>query len=57
MYLTFEISTPFLVKPGYYKSSLTRRVYWLWFAIGYHPMREDELHDIIRSGVTQWGGK
>jgi hypothetical protein len=56
--LFFEISGPFQIKPGYFKVQFKdgwkRRVWWLWFAIGWVRM---DLHDhnrYIASGATEW---
>lgn len=57
MFLTFEISRPIQFKPWWYKSQLTIRCGWLWFAAGWHPLREDELHGLIKAGATVWGGE
>jgi hypothetical protein len=55
MYFTFEISSPVQLKFWWYKSCLTFRFGFLWFAFGWHPMREDQLHSLVKSGVTTWG--
>jgi len=57
MYFTFEISRPICWRPSFYRSRLTTfSLTWLFFGISLHPMRQDEMHDLIRSGLTKWGG-
>jgi hypothetical protein len=55
MCIVFEISKPFQIKPGFYRSSITIRFYWLWFAISWHPMREDEMISLAMNGKAYWG--
>lgn len=55
MYFTLEISNPVQLKFWWYKSPLTFRFGFLWFAFGWHPLREDELHGLIKDGATAWG--
>ena len=43
MYFTFEISRPFQRRPRLYRSKITIRFTWLYFALGWHPIREDEM--------------
>ncbi|HEY6019785.1 MAG TPA: hypothetical protein VIY48_07740 [Candidatus Paceibacterota bacterium] len=57
MYFVFEISRPFQIKPGFYRSPITIRVYWLWFAVAFHPMREDELLKLALSNSVIWERK
>ena len=54
MTITIEISKPFQIMPGFYRSPFTLRVWWLWFAVSFHPMREDELATLLASGVAKW---
>lgn len=54
MFFTFEISRPFQRRPFWHSSRISKRCGWLWFAIGFHPMREDELLDMARRGETEW---
>jgi len=35
MTLVFEISRPFQLTPGKFKSRLMYRYWWLWFAVGF----------------------
>jgi hypothetical protein len=55
MFFVFEISKPFQIKPGFYRSEITIfRVWWLWFALSLHPGRYDEMLDLSASGVVVW---
>ena len=55
MFIVFEISKPFQIKPGFYRSEITVfRVWWLWFALNLHPGRYDEMLDLSASGVVVW---
>jgi len=53
MILIFEISNPFQLKPGWFKSDIMFRVWWLWFAIAYAPMGLQEFEAI----PTKWVNK
>jgi hypothetical protein len=55
MYFTFEISRPFHAKPFFFRSSVTIRAGWLWFAVGWHPMREDQHFIMVKKGLLTWG--
>jgi hypothetical protein len=58
MFIVFEISRPFQLRPGFYSSSLTWfRIWWLWFAISLHPMRMDELLEMAGDGIASWERK
>lgn len=55
MFFVFEISKPFQIKPGFYRSEITLfRVWWLWFALSLHPGRYDEMLNLSASGVVVW---
>lgn len=43
MTLIFEMSKPFQLKPGFFKSRAMVRCWWLWFAVAYSPRRIDKL--------------
>lgn len=45
MHIVFEISRPFAKQPGFYRCPgvTAWRIWWLWFAVSCHPMRQDEL--------------
>lgn len=56
--VTIEIFGPLQLKPGFYKGRFKdgwcKRVWWLWFAVGWVRM---DLHDYnrhIASGATEW---
>jgi hypothetical protein len=34
----FEISKPFQRRPGYFRSPIMRRAWWLWFAVAWTPL-------------------
>ena len=54
MFFTFEISNPCQWRPFFFKSSAVIRCGWLWFSIGWHPMREDEYFYLIQTGMLEW---
>ena len=54
MIIVLEISNPPQWKPGYYRSEITRRIWWLWFAVSFHPMRLDELIELANQNVAVW---
>lgn len=56
MFLVFEISKPFQVWPGLYRSNITTaRVWWLWFALSLHPGRYDEMLSLAADDRLVWG--
>jgi hypothetical protein len=59
MFVTFEVSRPFKIIPGFYRcAGLTSfRVWWLWFAVSLHPVRMDELVGAVADGEAAWGGE
>lgn len=57
MFIHIEISRPFVAKPWFIKKQLgTVRFGWLWLAVGYFPMRFDELVEGVSDGMYKWGG-
>lgn len=44
--------------PGYFSAPLAgkrfRRVWWLWFAVGWVAMPLDEYGDYLRGGNAEW---
>ena len=56
MFFTFEISTPFRAKPGFYRCPgvTSFRVWWLWFAVSLHPMRFDQMLKAAQESMVEW---
>lgn len=56
--LTIEICGPVQWKPGFFKGQfkdgLAKRIWWLWFAVGWVRMDLYDYNRYIASGATEW---
>ena len=63
--IIIDISRPFQKHPGMikapFKNKISYRVWWMWFAVTWCNMSDDEYLSHIASGATEWvtkkGGK
>lgn len=54
MTILFEISRPLQWRPGIYRSDVALRIWWLWFAICFWPMRQDEMLNEVAKGKIRF---